>query len=549
MAATQKFTPEELRRRRQQDAADIWERASRYRTELREIYRYFTPWREPTSERAPQHGGPSEGDKRTQYLFDSTGPSSAFAFAAHMKGDWMPSFDDFFKLEPGPLYVAPDDEARAQFVLQLQNVTKVAHGLLAKPRLAADEMFADLFGGTGAMYLSRGDRRAPIRGVAVPTAEVALGNGAWGEVERWHWKRPYAWRHLEEMWPDGKFSDKLTRAMKDKRTGEINVSQYTYWDATDEMFKLCVWCDEDLSCEFHTETLKVSPWVTPRMFVVPGEAMGRGLAHLGLPSVKTLNKARELALRAAAFALLGLWTRRNDGVFNPDTAVMAPGNFWKVAYSDGPLKTISRLDVPHNFDIASVIIKDEREQLRRVLLDDELPEMQDAVRTPTEIAGRMRRYERNRGGATTRLALELVAPMVQRTVDLMAQLRYLPKDIEVDQILLQASIAAPAAAAMRTDKVERMVNWIQIMSGLFGPQIAALNATIEDILPQMARDLGVEEKFIRQKTKAEQMKALIDAAVSAALEQQKAAEKGAPAMPPPAQAKEIAAQYSNGALQ
>ena len=268
-----------------------------------------------------------------------------------------------------------------------------------------------------------------------------------------------------------------------------------------------------------------------------------------LPGVKTLNKARELALRAAAFALLGLWTRRNDNVFNPQTAVMQPGAMWKVAYADGPLKSISRLDVPHNFDISTVIINDEREQIRRVLLDDELPEVTDRVRSPTEIAGRMRRYDRNRGGATTRLAIEMVTPIVQRGVDLMGQLGYLPKDIEVDQILTTADVAAPAAAAQRTDKVEKVVSWLQIMTGLFGPQITALNAQIEEILPQMARDMGIEEKFIRKKTQADQLKALIAQATQTAIAQEREAQRGAPkqAAAPPAEAP--GQEYLNGALQ
>ncbi len=538
MAEPRKYTLED----KQQDAHEAFQRARRYHDELAQIYRYFMPFRQPIAERADSAGAGSEGQKRTDYLFDSTGPSAAFAFAANMKADWMPAFDDFFELRNGPLYQAQDAADRTK---ALQAVTKAAHGLLVKVRLTVDELFMDLFAGTGAMYLSKGDRRGPIRGVAVPTAEMALDTGPWGDVERWYWQRKRKVRHLEELWPDGTFSDKITRALKDSRKGDTAVTQYTYWDARDEMFKLCVWCDLDPKCEFHSETLKVTPWVTPRMFVIPGEAMGRGLAHLGLPNVKTLNKARELALRAAAFALLGLWTRRNDGVFNPDTAVMTPGAMWKVAYADGPLKSINRLDIPANFDVSSIIIRDEREQLRRVLLDDELPEMADRVRSPTEIAGRMRRYDRNRGGATTRLALELVAPLVQRTVDLMAQQGMLPKDLEVDQILTEAVVSAPAAASQRTDKVERVTSWLQIMQGLFGPQVAALNAKIEEILPEMARNLGIEERFIRKATEAEHLKVLIEQATQQALEQERAAQKAAP-KPMPDQLQAPGQAYLNG---
>lgn len=538
---------------KRQDADAAFQRAQRYHAELIDIYRYFMPWRDPTSERAGVNGQAMEGDKRTQYLFDSTGPAATFAFVANMKADWMPAFDEFFTLQNGPLYTGSDAEIRNE---ALQKVAKAAHGLLAKVRTTADEMFADLFAGTGAMLISPGDKRWPIRGVAVPTREIALENGPWGDPERWYWKRDYKARELEQLWPEAKFSDELAAALRLNRNTIATVTQYTYWDAKAENFKLCVWSNFDTKRPFWEETLRVTPWVTPRMFVVPGEAMGRGLAHLGLPNVKTLNKARELALRAAAFALLGIWTRRNDGVFNPDTAVMQPGAMWKVGSNatGGMGRSIERLDVPHNFDISTVIINDEREQLRRVLLDDELPEVADRVRSPTEIAGRMRRYDRNRGGATTRLALELVAPMVQRTIDIMAQKGMLPQSLTIDQLLTEVAVAAPAAAAQRTDKLDRVTSWLQIVTGMFGPQATALNAKIEEIIPEMARYAGVEERFIRKKTEAEQLKALIDSAVQGAIEQERAAQKAAPAAPaPPPEAAPAeppgpGQMYLNGAL-
>lgn len=549
MEQPRKYTLED----KQQDAADAFMRARLYHVELQEIYRYFMPFRLPTTQRSPETGGQTEAAKRTDYLFDSTGPSAAFAFVANMKADWMPAFDDFFELKNGPLVPmenAAQKDAAAQRARAFQAITKGAHALLTPVRTTSDEMFADLFAGTGAMFVSRGDKRAPIRGVAVPVSEIALENGPWGDPERWFWRRNYKYRHLEQMWPDAKFSNVLARRMRDNRNEPVQVTQYTYWNPAESNYRHCVWCDGDIRNEFHAEAMRTTPWVTPRMFVVPGEAMGRGLAHLGLPNVKTLNKARELALRAAAFALLGLWTTRNDGVFNPKTAVMTPGAMWKVAYSDGPLKSISRLDIPANFDVSSIIINDEREQLRRVLLDDEMPELSDRVRTPTEIAGRMRRYDRNRGGATTRLALELVKPLVQRTLDLMAQQGMLPGDIEIDHVLTDAVVSAPAAASQRTDKIERVVSWMQIMTGLFGPQVAALNAEIESILPELGRWAGVEERFIRTKTEADQLQALIDQAVQAAVKQERDAQRAAPKQPDMAAAEmpEPGQEFLNGAL-
>lgn len=514
-------------KKRDADAAFL--RAQRYHGELQEIYRFFTPFRQSTVERAGARGGGSEGEKRTDFLFDGTGPSAAFAFVSNMKADWMPAFEDFFALKNGPLYAADDKEQRQ---VQLDLVGQVVHGLTQRIRATAtDEMFGDLFAGTGALNLVKGDRRFPIRGFSVPTSEIAIEPGPWGDIERVFWRRKFKLRELEVMWPKAAIGNNLASAIKADRNADVEVTQFTWWDAASDQYRLDVWTTHDTEQELWTERMRTSSWVTPRQFVVPGEAFGRGLAHLGLPFVKTVNKARELALRAAAFSLLGLWTRRDDRVFNPDTAVMAPGAFWKVSSNAGGTMgpAIQRLDVPHNFDVSTIVIKDEREQIRRVLLDDELPELTDRVRSPTEIAGRRRRYERNRGGATTRLAFELVTPFVQRSLDILSDLKMLGSDLKLDDMLTQAVVSAPAASAQRTDRVERMTSWLQIIAGLAGPQAMQLTAEIDKILPEIGRDLGVDEKFIRSKTESDHLKAIINDAVQAAMK----AAKGAPPEPPP----------------
>ncbi len=523
------------------DADRAFQRAAPYHHELREIHKYFTPFRGGTHERSGSGGEASEGASRTGQLFDGTGPSSAFAFVSNMKADWLPAFQPFFKLQNGPLYQAGDATKRAEL---LQNLTNVVHGVTSRVRgTASEEMFSDLFAGTGAMVLQKGTQSNPIRGFSVPMLEVAMVSGAYGDLTGRFWKRKWKARDIEPMWPEADIPPNLWQAIKNNRDTDVEVTQYNYYDWRDDVWHTCVWTNLDSDTELWSETTRTSPWITPRLFVVPGEPMGRGFAHLGLPFVKTVNKARELSLRAAAFALLGLWTRRHDGVFNEKTAAMVPGAMWKVGSNGGPQgPTIQRLDVPHNFDISTVVIKDERDQIRRVLLDDELPDINDKVRSPTEISGRMRRYERTRGGATTRLAFELVTPFVQRSVDILGELRLLPGDLVIDDILTQVLVSAPAAAAQRTDRVDRMTSWLQMMIGLVGPQKAALVAEIESILPEIGRDLGVDEKFIRKKTEAEWLKSTIDDAVQAALK----AQKGAAEAPPPPTPEQRGQQIVNG---
>lgn len=518
------------------DCAAAFLNAQRYHRELAEIYRYYMPFRRSTAEQAPQGGGATEGARLTDALFDGTGVEAAFNFAGNMQSDWMPPFEQFFLLEPGPL-IPPDE--RPELATQLQSITDIAHGVLSQPRLAAYEMFLDEFAGTGAMFLAEGDDRQPVRGLAVPVIEIALENGPWGDVEHIYWRRMYKARQLPVMWPDGKFSNALAKVIREDRDARVEVTQYTWLDRRAKRWRLKVWCNKDGADDsFWDESFRTNPWITPRFFKVPGETFGRGLAHLGLPFVKTSNKARELALKAAAFALMGLWMRRNDSVFNPDTVRFEPLAMWQVASTGGPLgATLQRLPVPQDFDVSSIVMAEEREQIKRVLLDDEMPADELAVRSATEIAGRMKRYARRRAGTGSRIALEMVTPLAQRTVDILESSGRLRTNLTIDQLLLQATVTAPAASAQRADRVERAVNWMQMIVMLFGPEAALLAAKVEDLIPEMGRWMGNEERFIRPKQEAEQLRDMIAKMVAAQQEQAQAA-KDKP--PPPGQ------QYVNG---
>jgi hypothetical protein len=533
---------------------DAFQRARRYHGELREIYEYFLPFRAPTVQQSATGGSQSDGDQRTDLLFDATGVASATAFAGTMQADWMPLNQPFFSLEAGP--VVPEGDGKKLLNEAYQQVTDIAHGVLSsgKTHSTVHEMCFDLFAGTGAMYIAAGDDRELIRGRAVPITEIALDEGPYGDV--WHiwWRRKWKARDIPVMWPQAKISTRLGKIIKEKPRDLLTITQYTSYNDNERRWTLKVFAEGDeTDAVLWTEHFRVNPWITPRFYKVPGEVFGRGLAHIGLPFVKTANKARELALTAAAFAVMGIFTRRNDGSFNPDTATFAPLSFWQVGSNGGPLgPTLQRLPIPQDFDVSSIIIQDERAQIKSVLMDDDLPDQNDPVRSATEIAGRLRRHSRRYGGVNARLSLEAIVPLVQRVVDILESKNRLPvivngavqkTAITIDQFLTQVRITSPAMASQHADRVEKNVNYLQMISMLLGPQAVQVAARIEDLVPELARWSGVEERHIRSKL---EIKEMMQQMQQAAQQQQAAASAPRPAAPPPA---DPAAQYaSQGAL-
>ena len=510
---------------------DAWQRKTFYERQLREIFEYVMPFRDPAGLNAlTEH---SEGANRTDKIFDGTAPAAALRFAGRMQRELTPIFQDFFAIEAGPL--VPDGDQKKALTESFQAVGKITNGVLASGsfHMKSHEMFLDLFAGTAAMNITAGDEYDIARFQTVPITEIALEEGPYGDVWGVDWKRQHRAGHLKTLWPKGEFSRDLTKKMADAPRDMLCIHQNTIYDPGTRQHVLKVWrdggADDELIWE---ERFRTNPWITPRFFVVPGEAYGRGLAHLGLPSCKTTNKARELALLAAAFAVLGLWARRNDGVFNPDTARFEPLAMWQVATTGGPLgPSIQRLDVPHNFDISSFVIEDERQQMKIAMMDDALPPLAGAVRSPTEIVERMQLLNQDIGGVFGRMTLEVVSPLVQRVIDIMEKSGKLKTNIKIDQLLTQIRVIAPIAAAQQAAKVNQVTNWLQLVSMLFGPQATMMVAKVEELAPEMGRWLGVEERFIRSKTQISDWQKMMAQMMAAGQQQQ-----GAAAQPPPSPA-------------
>jgi hypothetical protein len=513
------------------DCAHAFTRSLAYHNELRSIYRYMMPWRQSTIDRASSGGGKSEGQSITDYIFDATGVSAAANYAGTAMADWCPMNQEFFKLEAGPLI--PDGEDKAILNRTNAQIAAQVHAVSARPQISMLESFYDHFAGTGALFLGKGDATTLINSAAVPSIEIAIEDGPWDDPWHVYWRRKYLARDIPGLWVDGEVSDAVARVIRENGRSFVDVVQYTFFEQASKTWQLRVWVeghgDPQRDPPLWQQEFKTCPWMLPRMFKMPGESHGRGLAHLALPFVKTANRSRELQLKAAIIAILGIWLRRNDKVFNPKTAVFDAGAMWTVSSTGGVLgPSIARLPTPQDFDIPASVQSEERDQIRRVLLDDELPDERDPIRSPTEIAARLRRTSRNRGGSGARINHELITPYVRRCIEILQDQGTIKERISIDQIVTKCTVTAPAAAAQRTDKVEAWVNYTQIISMLFGPQAAALLTKIEAI-PEMGRNLGIPEKHLPAPSDLKKIEeVLANAAAQHALAQQEAGGRKSP---------------------
>ncbi len=475
---------------------------------LDQVNKYIIPYRANT--RAGNNKA-NVGDNLTDDIFDATAPKAVFRFAGMFAEQILP--ENFFDLDVGPvLKLAIKNEAGDDAEDQIKAETESLHEVSEIVKAALNtgsfatskhEMGLDLASGTGALLLNRGNEDEGddlLDAMCISIREVTPEYDTRNRLRGVLWPRMIPADELIEQWPKGKFSDKIKKIIEDEPDQELKVYQYTRREG--KQWKLTVWCaeDEDNQQPIFTEFSRTSPWIIPRWFVVPGEPFGRGPAMISLPFVKVLNKVQELALMAAAFAVMPIWMVKDDQVFNPDTARQEPGAFWTVRHTGGRAgSSIAPLPVPNNFDSTTFVIGEQRQQVQTSMFDEPLYSQSDAVRSPTEIADRRAVHNRDLGGVFGRQTMETVRPIVQRAIEILHDAGQLPRDVKIDQLLYKIKITSPMADQMQALEVKATVDWLSMIGQLAGPEAMMLAVKMEKTLPDLGRKMGVPEKYIASK--------------------------------------------------
>lgn len=503
-----------------------------------EAYEFAIPMRRP-----PKYGnkGPVTADR----VFDLTATTAAVRFAGQMQQDLFPPGQSFFTLRPGKfaaLSLAKDDLAALE--AELEQVTAIAEGLIqtAEWDQATHEMCLDLSVGTGIILMPEGDDERPMRFVTIPNDEAALELGPYNEVCALHWKTRMPRRAIKASFPKGKFPRAFLEELEkaEGANAEVELNQSFLQDGKQWLMR--VWLEGSTEEGFvETGTFRTKPFIAPRYCRVPGEAYGRGPVIFALPAIKTINKAQEITLKAAAIQMLGIWGYRPGGAFNPDTARIAPGVFWPMGATGGVLGAeVSRLDpASGNLQVSALIRQDLAQQIQTTMHDERIPSKGATPVSASEVLERSKQMRQNYVGAFSRLVNETVPDVVKRAVDIAFRRNLVKHSLSIDEFLVRVDVLSPLAAAMRADHLTPIVQFIEMVAQL-RPQTIDDHIKVDDALDLIGSEMNVparlrpnekERKTIRADRQKQQIAA---AATQAALDNAGALMQGGAEEPQPA---------------
>lgn len=441
-----------------------WEGRSGFDSIYQEAYDLVLPNRRP--------GGQGKIKNPTLQIFDMTGPNSAMHCAGEIQRQIFPAATPFIA-EAGPLLVnrLPADQLKV-LNRALAGVANFVYPFFKTGDFdtATHEMCTDLTIGTGALLPMRGPSiNDPLRFVCIPQDEIAVTQDAWGRVDFVSWKRMLGREAIVGAWANGQFTAEFKQTAKDKPYDEIVLCQ-DFYRMPDGRWRFCAYLEKEGGFIVE-ETYRTQPIAVARFYRWPGEAYGRGPVLFALPTIKTANKAQELALKAAAIQMLGIWGFRAGGTFNPDTVRVAPGEFWPMQSTGGILgPDVQRLDpAAGRIDIARMVISNQQQQIREALLDTRIFDDGGTPPAATEIAARMQQNARVHLGAYGRLNRETIAIIVPRAMEILNDWQLLPNLMSFNELLVTLHINSPMAAALKADELSASVNYWQLVASVVGP--------------------------------------------------------------------------------
>lgn len=489
-----------------------------YQTLAGERINWESHWREIAERVIPSHsktfqtGGvfnQTQGEKRTEFLFDSTAAIALNRFSAILDSLLTPRNQTWHRLMPSDPYLAKDRQTRLWF--------EEANRVLFKHRYAPRSNFASQnqqnyksLGayGTGCMFTDELALEPGLRYRNIHLSEIYFSENHQGMVDKALRYFPMDARQAYQKWGD-KCGDRIKAAL-DSKTNQLFYFIHCVKPREDleygkADFKGMPYASYYVSFEdrmvLDEGGYTSFPYAVSRYEQNPSEVYGRAPAMDVLPAIKTLNEEKKTLLKQGHRAVDPILLAHDDGVL--DSFSMLPGriNYGGVSADGRPLV--------HALPVGNVAVgKDMMDDERRVINDAFLVNLfQILVESPqmsaTEVLERTREKGILLAPTIGRQQSEYLGTMIEREIDVLTSQRLLPPmppalleaggeyRVEYDSPLSRAQRAEEASGLMRT--IETALNVVNISQN---PEPLD-HFDWDVIMPEIAAIQGVPAKWMR----------------------------------------------------
>ena len=457
------------------------------------IYELVLPQRENFFDIAP-------GQPTTDMIYDETAVVGLPRLASRLTSGFFPEAGELFTLAFGR--DAPDHLKGFRGQALIQELTLMIHEAWQNSNLPTEicEGMIDFAVGTMNLAQEPGPFPGEVVFKTVPPTNIAILPGAGGKVVGW-----FQWRKkqpLEEVYKEfgkkGHFPAKFMADMKTDPRRELTVNTATWDTSTIEKYS---WKQVAILPDYNAVIYEndltgdgACPWTTTRWSRVGLDVWGRGCVMLVMPAIKTCNLTVQLILENAELALGGVWTYDDDGVFNPDNIVLAPGTFIPKS-KEGKVEP---LQSGAQFNVADIVLADQRLNIKKGLFIDEMDSQGKTPKSAFEIQQRLAEIARDLSAPGARLVHECLIQQVNRTIHIFEQQGLLDAmGLRVNGKQIKMTVKSPLLRGQDQVELNELLQWGQMMDALFGPNTAAMTLKRETTIPYVSKRNGIPMTLIR----------------------------------------------------
>ena len=520
-----------------------WNETELFRTVLDDAYSIAAPNRNEFS------GMRTPGDQPGNEIFDSTLMHSLTRFANRVQTALFPAFQNWSEFVPGDTAAAilrgRDEKQLNEMQAKADGATAVCFSSIHNSNFsqAVHEMLLDLAFGTGAMLVNElpVGQQGILECVSANPADIAIDSGPYGKVWgifRKHEVRPHL---MKAMWPDFKEPPNWAEVLKNSETTKktVTVDEASYYDQESDRWRFdIIYYGTDkgkkgAGLRVVERTTKHPRWIIPRWSRMSGQTRGSGPVLEALPTAKSLNKAKELLLINSSFQIHPMFSYIDDGIFNPAMFKLIPGEMNAVSANGGPRgRSIETIDVGGDLRLTQFIFENLQMDIKKIMLDEQLPPEQGGVRSATEWTARQNELANAIGAPFGRIYAEFIQPFMRAVLEIHVT-RGILEEFEIDGHTYDLQVTAPFAQAQNINEVNTAAQLIELVS-MLGEEVLNLSLKTENFGAYFARKMGVpmaelvrteeEREEIQERTLAMQQ-AQMENEQSMAMEQQAAGQQ------------------------
>jgi hypothetical protein len=360
------------------------------------------------------------------------------------------------------------------------------------------EAYFDLAIGTACLVSNFHTLEEPLLYTSIPIDQLAIEEALDGRVKTWF--RTWHDIKINEItmkWPNAVLTPSLKQQLSENIDATVKefIEGVTYNPHDDMPYSYCLYSLGDNQAVLE-EKRKTNPGIVWRFQKTNNEWWGRGPVMEALPAMMRANEMAKIEFASANLNTFRPYMGFSDGIFNPFTFELKPMTVIPIAQvgRDGQLPLIPLPD-SSNPQFAQMTILDLRNQINNLLFADPLGPVEGPAKTATELALRQQNLAQKIGPLFTRLQQEFLWPVIDNAMYILDNSGILPKP-KLKGLELKFKYKSPLALSKGQQDMAVLTQYIQLMQGIFGPEVTQLMLNQEKTPYVLAQMLQVDERFL-----------------------------------------------------